>query len=119
MKVLNVFNTLTLIQIFWKTKTFFKKPEYRVLVETTTTESTSFPFKTALSEANVFYLRNLSFLLVVSLFLTCRLRVFCVKAQLSSLTFQTQSEEHITSNMSFRFKNGRFTKNSAKKKVIN
>ena len=51
-KVLNVFNTLTLIQIFWKTKTFFKKLEYRFLVETTKIENTSFPFKTALSEAN-------------------------------------------------------------------
>ena len=53
MKVLNVFNTLTLKQIFWKTKTFFKKLEYSFLVETTKIESTSFPFKTALSEANV------------------------------------------------------------------
>ena len=33
MKVLNVFNTLTLIKIFWKTKTFFKKLEYCFLVE--------------------------------------------------------------------------------------
>ena len=53
MKVLNVFNTLTLIQIFWKTKTFFKKLEYRFLVETTKIENISFPFKTALSEAHV------------------------------------------------------------------
>ena len=53
MKVLNVFNTLTLIQIFWKTETFFKKLEYSFLVETTKIENTSFPFKTALSEANV------------------------------------------------------------------
>ena len=29
MNILNVFNTLTLKQIFWKTKTFFKKQEYR------------------------------------------------------------------------------------------
>ena len=49
-KVLNVFNTLTLIQIFWKTKTFL---EYRFVVETTKIENTSFLFKTALSEANV------------------------------------------------------------------
>ena len=27
-KILNVFNTLTLKQIFWKTKTIFKKLEY-------------------------------------------------------------------------------------------
>ena len=53
MKVLNVFNTLTLIQIFWKTKAFFKNLEYRFLVETTKIENTLFPFKTALSEANV------------------------------------------------------------------
>ena len=53
-KVSNVFNTfLTLKQIFWKTKTFFKKLEYCFLVETTKIENTSFPFKTALSEANV------------------------------------------------------------------
>ena len=51
--VLNVFNTLILIQIFWKTKAFFKKLEYRFLDETTKIENTSFPFKTALSEANV------------------------------------------------------------------
>ena len=36
-----------------KTKTFFKKLEYRFLVETTKIENTSFPFKSALSEANV------------------------------------------------------------------
>ena len=46
-------NSLTLKQIFWKTKTFFRKLEYRFLVETTKIENTSFPFKTALSEANV------------------------------------------------------------------
>ena len=34
-------------------KTFFKKLEYRFLVETTKIENTSFPFKTTLSEANV------------------------------------------------------------------
>ena len=40
-------------QIFWKTKNFFKKLDYHFLVETTKIENTSFPFKTALSEANV------------------------------------------------------------------
>ena len=40
-------------QIFWKTKTFFKKLEYRFLFEATKIKNTSFPFKTALSEANV------------------------------------------------------------------
>ena len=34
-------------------KTFFKKLEYSFLVQTTKIENTSFPFKTALSEANV------------------------------------------------------------------
>ena len=52
-KVSNVLNTLTLKQIFWKTKTFFKNLEYRFLVETTKIENTPFQFKTALSEANV------------------------------------------------------------------
>ena len=52
-KVSNVFNTLTLKQIFWKTKTFFKKLEYRFLVESTKIENASFPYKTAISEANV------------------------------------------------------------------
>ena len=53
MEILNVFNTLTLRQIFWKTKTFFKKLEYRFLVESTKIESASFSYKTTLSEANV------------------------------------------------------------------
>ena len=52
-KVLNVYNTLTLIQIFWKTKTFLKKLENHFLVQTTKIENISFPFKTASSEANV------------------------------------------------------------------
>ena len=52
-EILNVLNALTLIQIFWKTNIFFKKLEYHFLVESTKIESTSFPFKTALSEANV------------------------------------------------------------------
>ena len=52
-KVLNVFNTLTLIQIFWKTKTFFKKLEYRFLVESTKIENASLPYKTAISETNI------------------------------------------------------------------
>ena len=34
-------------------QTFFKKLEYRVLVESTKVESVSFPYKTAISEANV------------------------------------------------------------------
>ena len=39
-------------QIFWKTKTSFKKLEYRFLVESTKIENASFPYKTAISEAN-------------------------------------------------------------------
>ena len=39
--------------IFLKTKTFFKKLEYRFLVESTRIENATFPYKTALSEANV------------------------------------------------------------------
>ena len=53
MKILNVFNTLTLKQIFWKTKTFFKKLEYRFLVESTKIENASFPYKSAIPELNV------------------------------------------------------------------
>ena len=52
-KVSNVFNTFTLIQISSKTKTFYKKLECRFSVETTKIENTSFPVKTALLEANV------------------------------------------------------------------
>ena len=51
--ILNFFNTLTLRQIFWKTQTLFKKLEYRFLVESTKIENPTFPYKTALPEANV------------------------------------------------------------------
>ena len=37
--ILNVFNAVTLKQIFWKTKPFFKKLKYRFLVESTKTEN--------------------------------------------------------------------------------
>ena len=50
---LEVSNTLTLKQIFWKTKTFFKKLEYYFLHESTKIENASFPYKTVMSEANV------------------------------------------------------------------
>ena len=40
-------------RFFWKTKTFFKKLEYRFLVKTTKIANTLFPCKTAISEANV------------------------------------------------------------------
>ena len=52
-EILNVFNALTLKQIFWKTKTFFKNLEYRFSVESIKIENESFPYKTAISEANV------------------------------------------------------------------
>ena len=53
LKILNVFNTLTLQQIFWKTKTLFKILEYRFLVETIKIKNASFPYKIVMSEANV------------------------------------------------------------------
>ena len=53
LKIFNVFNTLTLKPIFSKTKTFFKKLEYRFLVESTRIENVTFPYKTVLPEANV------------------------------------------------------------------
>ena len=52
-EILNVFNTSTLKQIFWKTETFCKNLEYRFLVENTKIENSSFPYKTAISEDNV------------------------------------------------------------------
>ena len=51
-EILNFFNTLTLTQIFWKTKTFFKKLEYLFLVESTKIVNASFPYKSTISEAN-------------------------------------------------------------------
>ena len=48
--ILTVFNTFTLQQILWIKKTFFKKLEYRFLVESARTENTSFPYNTAMSE---------------------------------------------------------------------
>ena len=53
LEILSVFNTLTLQQIFRKTKNFSKKLECCFLVESTKIESATFPYKTALSEANV------------------------------------------------------------------
>ena len=52
-ETLNDFNTLTLKQIFSKTNTFFKKLNNYFLVESTKIENASFPYKTAISEANV------------------------------------------------------------------
>ena len=44
LEILNVFNAVTLKQIFWKTKTFFKKLEYRFLIESTKIDNTPFPY---------------------------------------------------------------------------
>ena len=52
-KMLNVFSTLTLKQIFWKAKAFFRKMKHFFLVEGSKIENTSFPYKTETSEANV------------------------------------------------------------------
>ena len=52
-EILNIFNTLTLKQIFWEMKTSIKELEYYFLVESTKIENASFPYKTAISEANV------------------------------------------------------------------
>ena len=52
-ETLDVFNTLTLKHIFWKTKTFFKKLEDYFSVESTKIENTLFRYKTVISEANV------------------------------------------------------------------
>ena len=53
MEILSVFNNLTLKQIFWETKTFFKKLEYHFLVESTKIENASFPYGTTISEGNI------------------------------------------------------------------
>ena len=47
---LNVFNTLTLKQVFRKMKSFFKKLENHFLVERTKIENASFSYKPAISE---------------------------------------------------------------------
>ena len=43
LKILNVIITLTLKQVFWKTKSSFQKLEYRFLVESATMENAIFP----------------------------------------------------------------------------
>ena len=53
LEILNVFNILTLKQIFWETKTYFKKLEYAFLVESINIENASFPYKTDISAVNV------------------------------------------------------------------
>ena len=52
LEILNILSALTFKPIFSKMKTFFKKLEYRFLVESTRFANSTFPYKTALSEAN-------------------------------------------------------------------
>ena len=49
----NVFNTLTLKQVFWRSKTFLKKLEDHFWVQTTTNESATWPYKTFLSKGRI------------------------------------------------------------------
>ena len=52
-EILNIFYTLTLKQILWNTKTFFKKKlEHRFLIQSSKIKKTTFPYKTVLSEGN-------------------------------------------------------------------
>ena len=51
LEIENVFTNLTLKQVFWKTKTFSKKLEYRFLVESAKIKSATFPKQTSLSKA--------------------------------------------------------------------
>ena len=53
LKILNVFVILTLKQVFWKTKPFFKKLGYRFLLESTKIANATFPYQTALPKSNV------------------------------------------------------------------
>ena len=53
LEILDVFNILTLKQIFWKTETFAKKLQNCFLFESTKTENAIFWYKTAFSEVNV------------------------------------------------------------------
>ena len=60
LEILTVFYTLTLKQIFWKIKSFFKKLEHTFLVERAKIENASFSYKTAISETNVWTNRIVS-----------------------------------------------------------
>ena len=51
-EILNVFNTLTLKQIFWKTKTFFQNTGVPFFSWKYKIENAPLPFKTAMWEAN-------------------------------------------------------------------
>ena len=51
-EIVNVFNISALKQVFWNTDFFYKKLEYRLLVESTTNERVELPYQTSLSKAN-------------------------------------------------------------------
>ena len=53
LKVLNIFNNLTLNKNSEKLNPCFKKLEYRFLFESTKIKNTTFPYKTVLPEASV------------------------------------------------------------------
>ena len=53
LEILKVLNTLTLRQIFFENENLFKKTGVPFLGESTKIENASFPFKTAILEANV------------------------------------------------------------------
>ena len=53
LEIFTVFNILTLHQIFWTTRNFFKKLEYIFFVQSIKIENATLPYKTALSETNV------------------------------------------------------------------
>ena len=53
LEILKVLNTLTLRQIFFENENLFKKTGVPFLDESTKIENASFPFKTAILEANV------------------------------------------------------------------
>ena len=61
LKILNVFNTLTLKTIFWKTNTFLKRLEYHFLVESNKIENTSFPYTEANIKTNKMVTTKLSY----------------------------------------------------------
>ena len=52
-EILKVLSILTLRLIFWKMETFFKILEHNFSVENSKMENASFPYSTAISEANV------------------------------------------------------------------
>ena len=58
LEIVNVFTTLALKQVFWKTKTFYEKLKYRFLAEVSVIKSAKFPYQSPLLKANVKKNRN-------------------------------------------------------------